>query len=196
MIILASASKQRCRLLTQIGIEPYVFSVPIDEHFDGIDLASEIQTVAERKVDAVAAKVRAEKHLSKSDHWIVGADTVILHDHQIYGKPKNAEDAVAMIKMHSGKTHDVMTGICVRHFFTDRTVSAVCETTVEFSDLSQDTVNWYVSTGEWRDAAGGYRIQGRGACLVRAIHGSYSNVVGLPLELIYGMLRELDYRFR
>ena len=197
MIVLASASGQRKNLLKQIGIDPYVLSVPTPEKFVGSDVHAEIQSIARCKVEAALPHIETARALStEKSVWAIGADTIILIEEQILGKPGNPIDAAEMIGRLSGRTHSVITGVCVWHTQGGRHLTDVCETKVEFAKLSQETVNWYVSTGEWNGAAGGYRIQGSGACIVEAIHGSYSNVVGLPLETLYGMLGKLNYRLR
>ena len=197
MIILASESKQRRDLLRQIGIEPLVLSAHSIEQFQGEDISKEIQELAKCKVQAVLPLIPGhDKPIVDENIWAIGADTIILHKDQIYGKPLSQNHASEMLHELSGIIHRVFTGVCTWNISTGEYLTEVCETKVAFRNLDPETIKWYISTGEWRGAAGSYRIQGRGACIVDAIYGSYSNVVGLPLEILYGMLVKLHYRFR
>lgn len=113
---------------------------------------------------------------------VLGVDTVVCVDSRIYGKPGDAEQARATLQALSGRSHTVIGGICLIEERGPRT--AVVRTDVEFRSLSERMIEWYLATGEWRERAGGYAIQGRGAVLVREIHGDYLNVVGLPLSTL------------
>ncbi len=122
---------------------------------------------------------------------VLGVDTIVVLDGVVYGKPRDEADARAMLARLSGRVHEVVSGICVVEGEDVRTAAAT--TRVEFRSLD-GLLDWYVATGEWRERAGGYAIQGRGAALVRGIEGDYLNVVGLPvatlLELLPGILQE------
>jgi septum formation protein len=107
---------------------------------------------------------------------VIGVDTVVALDGRIHGKPADEEDAAATLRALSGRTHEVVSGLAIGDEVT------VAVTRVTFRTLSESVVGWYVDTGEWRDRAGGYAIQGRGAALVTAIDGDYLNVVGLPVS--------------
>lgn len=137
---------------------------------------------ARRKALAVAA----------GDGPVLGVDTVVVLDGGIYGKPADEDDARATLSALSGRVHEVVSGIAVVEGDAVRTASAT--TRVTFRDLDAATLDWYVATGEWRERAGGYAIQGRGAALVAGIEGDYLNVVGLPvtvlLELLPGILHD------
>jgi septum formation protein len=124
----------------------------------------------------------------RDEHEIVlGADTTVVVDAEILGKPADAHDAVRMLRLLSGRVHEVLTGVCVAR---GRAVDTrVARTSVEFLPLSDDEIAWYVGTGEPMDKAGAYAIQGRVSRFVSRIDGSYSNVVGLPVSLVYQMLR-------
>jgi septum formation protein len=113
---------------------------------------------------------------------VLGVDTIVCVDSRIYGKPADAEQARATLRALSGRPHAVIGGICLIEEHGSRT--ALVRTRVEFRSLSEGLIEWYLSTGEWRERAGGYAIQGRGAALVRAIEGDYLNVVGLPLSTL------------
>jgi septum formation protein len=121
---------------------------------------------------------------------VLGVDTVVALGPRIYGKPSGPEQAAATLRALGGRRHAVLSGVCLIHGDSIRTAAAT--TTVEFRALDERLIDWYVSTGEWRERAGGYAIQGRGAALVAAIDGDYLNVVGLPvttlLELAPGLL--------
>lgn len=121
---------------------------------------------------------------------VLGADTIVALGARVYGKPADAEDARATLLALSGRTHAVLTGVCVFDAGAHRT--AIAETRVRFRSLSDALLDWYLASGEWRERAGGYAVQGRGAALVDSIDGDYTNVVGLPvptlLELCPGLL--------
>ena len=200
MIVLASSSPQRKLLLEQIGISPFVIPSDIPESLGGAVIVDAIRELAFQKAKAIIPKVPPN---ATPPLWIIGADTVILHSEIVMGKPENRAHAKQMINILSGTTHSVLTGVCV--CLCDATkdsslkiissTTKVSDTKVTFRELENEDICWYLSTGEWDGAAGSYRIQGKGACLVSGLNGSYSNVVGLPLELIYGMLSQLGFSF-
>ena len=153
-------------------------------------------------IESLAAELATSNHL-----WILGADTVIELDGRILEKPASVDEARMMLGALSAKEHRVLTGACLLKASIENSVSSKptlvidkpkltteCDTTsVRFSKLSDDEIEWYLRSGEWRDAAGSYKIQQKGACLVESISGSYSNVVGLPIRRIYGMLLEQNF---
>ena len=124
-------------------------------------------------------------------YLIIGADTVILLDGEILGKPDGTGEAMAMLRKLSGKAHKVYTGVSVINSDTCEVATRHEETTVWIKELDDETIEGYVKTGEPLDKAGAYGIQGKGVVLVERIEGSYSNVVGLPLELVREMLEEI-----
>jgi len=208
MIVLASASPQRKTLLGQIGLEPLVIAGDIHETLDTADLDNSLRELADQKAKAAVTRIIGEKDLktafaSINTFWIIGADTIVLLDQSILGKPGDERSAGDMIAALSGREHKVLTGVFAARytreiefgFMIQEKLDDVAETVVEFNNLTPEEVSWYVSTGEWQGAAGAYRIQGKGECIVSGIHGSFSNVVGLPIELIYGMLIRLGYSF-
>jgi septum formation protein len=138
---------------------------------------------ANRKASAVVAQ-------RGDDQLVLGVDTVVALGERIYGKPEGPEDARATLEALSGRSHAVVGGLCL--IDGNRSRSAVSTTEVEFRALTDRLIDWYLTTGEWRQRAGGYAIQGRGAVLVQRIDGDYLNVVGLPvaalLELEPGLL--------
>ena len=127
---------------------------------------------ATRKASAVAA--------THPNALVLGADTLVYLDGTIYGKPAGAEEAREMLRALGGRRHTVVGGLCLIQDAQTRTV--VDRTTVSFRTLDQRLLEWYLASEEWRDRAGGYAIQGRGAALVSSINGDYLNVVGLPLD--------------
>lgn len=180
-IILASASPRRLKLLKQIGLNPEILISDINETWNGNICPSELsRQLALKKAQACANKVL--------EGIIIGADTIVTLEGRIYGKPKDAEQAVEMIHSLKGKTHSVITGVAVLEqpggkFFVD------CEETrVVFKDLTDAEIKAYVNWGESWDKAAGYGIQGRGALLVERIEGDYFNVVGLPLQKLNKIL--------
>jgi septum formation protein len=120
---------------------------------------------------------------------VLGVDTIVVLDGGIYGKPGSEPDARAMLGALSGRVHEVVSGLCVAEGEAMRTACAT--TRVRFRSLSPSLLDWYLATGEWRERAGGYAIQGRGAALVAAIEGDYLNVVGLPVSVLLELLPAL-----
>ena len=139
---------------------------------------------AYRKASAIASAA------PDGDGPVLGVDTVVALGARLYGKPADPEDARATLTALAGRRHAVVSGVCLIEGGRSRTAAA--QTLVEFRALSEPLIDWYLASGEWRERAGGYAIQGRGAALVAAIEGDYLNVVGLPvatlLELAPGLL--------
>ncbi len=141
-----------------------------------------------------AERLAREKALavfhSRPGDWVLGADTIVVVDEAILGKPRDADDAARMLRLLSGRTHQVITGVCVVGLVASKSNTA-CETTlVTFCELSDDEIREYVATGEPMDKAGAYAIQGVASRWIPRVEGDYSNVVGLPVALVYRMLRE------
>jgi septum formation protein len=123
-----------------------------------------------------------------SSDIILAADTVVVVDGLILGKPRDEEDAARMLGLLSGREHEVLTGVALRR--DEHQVTAVASTRVRFLPLSSEEITWYVASGEPRDKAGAYAVQGLASRFVAEIHGSYANVVGLPVALVYQLLSE------
>jgi septum formation protein len=178
-VVLASASPRRHELLSQIGVHFTVRAPDIDETpLHGESPVEYVRRLGSAKSAAVE---------SKPDELVIAADTTVDLESVILGKPVDAPDAASMLRRLSGRTHQVHTGVAVRmgaHEFVD-----VCTTLVTFVELDDATIEWYVSTGEPLDKAGSYAIQGAGAALVSSIHGSVSNVIGLPLHVVIELAR-------
>lgn len=132
-------------------------------------------------------KARASSRTS--DEVVLAADTAVVVDGLILGKPSSPADAARMLRLLSGRVHAVLTGVAIRH--GGRELAAVESTTATFADMSDDEIDWYVSSGEPSDKAGAYAIQGLASRFVARIDGSYSNVVGLPVERVRRMLMDL-----
>ena len=188
-IVLASASPQRRRLLESVALPVQVVPSRIDETFGACEAPDQaVVRLARHKAGAVAGRVGRRR-------WIVAADTAILLGRNPVGKPPDRTAARAILGRLAGTVHEVLTGVAL---ITPEGVpeTALARTEVTFAALTEQEREWYLDTEEWRDAAGGYRIQGRGGLLVTGLRGSYSNVVGLPLETIYRMLARHGYPFR
>jgi len=183
-LVLASASPRRADLLRAAGIDFDVLSADIDEAIAPGELAEEyVRRVARQKVDAV--------HLVAPGRPILGADTIVVVDATVLGKPVDDADARRMLGLLSGRSHTVITGVCLVTPAPEEQGATVCVacTRVEFARLSQAEIAWYVASGEPADKAGGYAIQGFASRFVTGIDGSYSNVVGLPVALVYNLCR-------
>lgn len=183
-IILASESPRRKDLLNQAGLS---FSV-IPSNFDesSVSMSSPISYVkflAESKAQDVSKKY--------PDSWVIGADTIVLINDSVLVKPDSKQNARDMLNLLSGKTHIVTTGYCICCKNKNILFSDTVNTDVVFKDLSDIEIDWYIRTDEPFDKAGGYAIQGLGSSFVKSIHGSYTNVVGLPVcEVVDFLLNE------
>jgi septum formation protein len=188
-IVLASASPRRAQLLRAVGLDPDVRPSGVDEpSIAGESPADGVARLAASKANDVARTLAR-----RDDVVVLAADTAVVVDGVALGKPRDDGDARAMLRSLSGREHSVWTGVHVIATGTDRTATAVEETRVRFRTLDDAWVRWYVATGEPRDKAGAYGIQGRGAWLTTAIAGSWSNVVGLPLERLPDLFLEVGY---
>jgi septum formation protein len=180
-LILASQSPRRRNLLKQAGIEFSVIPSRFDEN--SVKLSSPdvyVRQLAESKARDISAQYPAS--------WVIGADTVVFIDDTILGKPVSRAEARTMLKSLSGKTHQVLTGYCVCCQKVDRLFSETVKTDVCFKALTDREIDWYINSGEPFGKAGAYAIQGIGAFLVKRIDGSYTNVVGLPVCEVMGIL--------
>jgi septum formation protein len=195
MLVLASASPRRQELLRNAGIPFTVQPADIDE-----------TPLAAESPRECAERLAREKALAvfqlNPQQWVLGADTIVVVDDIILGKPRDAEDAARMLRLLSGRTHLVITGVCIvgpvvrapvisgQWSVASHTGTAYETTLVTFGELSDDEIRFYVSTGEPMDKAGAYAIQGVASRWIPRIEGDYSNVVGLPVALVYRMLLE------
>jgi len=180
MLVLASASPRRHELLRSAGIRFEVQPAHIPEDPLPNETAKDCaERLAREKALAIAQK--------RPNDALLGADTVVVVDNQILGKPVDAADAARMLRLLSGRTHEVITGVCL--VVADRCSVASETTTVEMSAIFASEIDAYVATGEPMDKAGAYAIQGIASRWILRIEGDYSNVVGLPVALVYRMLR-------
>lgn len=180
--ILASQSPRRRELLASIGLEFDVMPSAIPEvHQPGESPEEYVARLSRDKAAAIAAK--------HADAWIIAADTTVLLGDELLEKPADGEDAKRMLSTISGKTHIVYTGVTLQNAVAGWHDTRVAETEVRMLPLDPRDIAWYVSTGEPLDKAGAYAAQGIGGIFIDSIHGSYTNVVGLPLALLFQMLR-------
>jgi len=183
---LASGSPRRREILTQLGVRFRVEVSGIDESLlPGEKPAAHVQRLASEK----GLEVRERLQSDPDKPCVLSADTIVLLDDVVYGKPKDDEDALAMLRKLSGRTHRVLTGLALCDAAGSFSEVAVHTTEVTFCALDESTMRGYVASGEARDKAGAYAIQGLGAGLVRAISGSYTNVVGMPAAETLELLR-------
>jgi septum formation protein len=186
-LVLASASPRRSELLRAAGVPFDVVTADVDESLrPGEQPDAYVRRLAEDKARTVAAAM--------SDRYVLGADTVVVLGASILGKPRDAADARRMLALLSGHTHEVLTGVCLvgpaAASGAAAAVTRVAVTAVEMAVLSDAEIDWYVASGEPMDKAGAYAVQGLASRFVRRLEGSYSNVVGLPVALVYGMCRD------
>ncbi len=182
-LILASSSPRRVELLSRLTTD----FVSIPSHVDEASSAPPAQRVV------ALARAKAVEVAKRHRGVIIGADTIVVLDGKIMGKPSSRTAARKMLEALSGRTHLVLTGLCVMSTFTGEVREAHEETEVRFRALFAEEIEWYLNTDEYVDKAGGYAIQGKGAIFVEGINGDYFNVMGLPLCKLYLMLREIGY---
>ena len=182
-IILASSSPRRKEILENTNTKFDIMKSEIDETILENELPSQVvmRLAFEKAIDI------ASKH---KDSLVIGADTVVVLDKSILGKPKDKEDAFDMIKKLSGKTHQVITGISLINLNANKKIIDYVVSSVKFKDLSTEDIKDYIKTNESLDKAGAYGIQGYGALLVDEIQGDYFNIVGLPISRLSDLLKQ------
>ncbi|HEX9423756.1 MAG TPA: Maf family protein [Pyrinomonadaceae bacterium] len=185
-LMLASKSPRRAEILRAVGWEFEAVAADIDEtRFASEDALSYVARLARAKAEAVAGNL--------NDCLVLGADTVVLVDSKILGQPRHDADARRMLQLLNGRWHDVLTGVAlVRSGPLPQALVEHETTRVRFAEISADEIDWYVSSGEPMEKAGGYAIQGRAALFIEEIQGDYFNVVGLPIRLVYEMSRRIS----
>jgi len=184
-IILASASPRRAEILGTAGWPFTSFPVDIDEaRRPAEDAVTYVERLAREKAEAAGRRC--------DGLMIVAADTTVTIDHHILEKPASEEDAVRMLQLLNNRWHKVLTGLALFDRQKSKTIIAHEVTEVKFAPVSDEEIQWYVATGEPMDKAGGYAIQGLGARLIEEIRGDYFNVVGLPLRLLYELIKAND----
>jgi len=189
-ILLASSSPRRIETLRGLGFPVVVSPADVDESvFDHLPVSARVVALACLKAREGAAAAPPQPR------WAIGADTLVSVDGAAFGKPADEREARGMLLALSGRTHVVSSGVCVLDRQTGATESAASDTEVRFQRLSDHEVDWYLSTGEWRGAAGAYRIQEAASLFIERVEGSFSGVVGLPLHAFYAILSRIGYPF-
>jgi len=184
-IILASGSPRRAEILKILGWPFEAITAGIDEQrHDGENAVAYVTRLAHAKARVVAGRV--------SSGIVVGADTVVVIDGAILGQPRDQADARRMLGLLNGSWHEVLTGIAlVRASENGHSVVEHEKTRVRFGDVTAEEIDWYVSTGEPMDKAGAYAVQGRAALFIEEIQGDYFNVMGLPVRLLFKLIKRI-----
>ncbi|HAQ08598.1 MAG TPA: septum formation inhibitor Maf [Bacillus bacterium] len=183
-LILASSSPRRKELLENLRLTFEISSSDADESFgEDMSPAEVVMELASRKSRTVSAKL--------PDSFIIGSDTVVVHDRTILGKPASGQEAFEILKKLSGNTHSVYTGVSI--ISPEKEAIFYEKTDVTFWELSDEDIDTYIKSGEPFDKAGGYGIQGFGSMLVKQINGDYYTVVGLPVSRLIRELREIGF---
>ncbi|MDR1469575.1 MAG: Maf family protein [Spirochaetaceae bacterium] len=184
-LVLASSSPQRSAILERIGIPFTVVKPDADETVP--------KTVSPEMLPAYLARKKALSVAGNvSGGFVLGADTVVLFGGRVYGKPENAEMARAFLKALSGHRHKVITALALYDKARGTLHETAATTRVTIAPLSDAVIGWYIGTGEWRGAAGGYRVQGQGARLIRSLTGLESTVIGLPVYPLMTLLAKTE----
>jgi septum formation protein len=183
-LILASASPRRAEILRGLGVHFEVEPSGIDEsRFSDEDPATYVERVAR-------AKANSRK---RSDALILAADTIVVIDGAVLGKPADSEEARGMVGRLAGREHTVLTAVALLDGGSDAELSAVERSEVRIAEMTPAEIEWYVATGEPLDKAGAYAIQGLGSLFVESVHGNYTNIVGLPVPPLYRLIADLGY---
>lgn len=189
-IILASSSPRRQEILKMLDIPFQVILPNIDETLtSSVDTEDIPELLAREKVSAVIHSLPSQQEIQ----WVLGADTVIVKNGRIFGKPQSADEAAEFLKEFQGSTHTVITAVVLYNGKQKSTTSRVARTKVTFAPMTDDEIQWYLESGEWNGAAGGYRIQSLASIFIEKIEGSQSCVTGLPIHELYDMLKEQNY---
>ena len=173
-MILASKSPRRKEILESLGIKIEIDIPDIEEVSDKDGIREKIEEIALKKCMAVAERRKSE--------YVTAADTVVVIDNEILGKPVSEKNARDMLMMLSGREHEVITGFCMVNLEKNIIINSSDSTVVKFKKITEDELNWYISTRESFDKAGAYGIQGNGAVLDEGIKGDFFNVMGFPLH--------------
>lgn len=182
-MILASKSPRRKEILENIGFNLKIKSEEVEEISDKLEITEKIMEIAYKKVEAVAYKF--------PDEYVAGADTIVELNGEIIGKPKDEKEAFKILKNLSGKTHNVITAYSFINKSKNILIQDYSITKVFFKDLSDEMINWYISTKEPMDKAGAYGIQEKGSIFVEKIEGDFFTVMGFPIEKFMTRLLEL-----
>jgi septum formation protein len=189
-LILASISPRRRELLRSAGLTFKVRPAHVDEtYFEGETPRAHVRRLACDKAMAMAIRYPSA--------WVLGADTIVVIDGLILGKPKNKRQAREMLGRLSNRRHIVFTGFTIARTDTGILKTRVVQSAVQFKNISPEEMDWYVNCDEPYDKAGGYAVQGKGSCFIKTIRGSYTNVIGLPLcEVMEDMTKLGAVQFR
>ena len=195
-LLLASASPRRAELLRAAGYTFDTLAVDLDESVKTGEtpdvyvarLAREKSAAAMQRILARAQTCSGPDRAAATDVVVLGADTTVVVEGEILGKPRDDQDGASMLRKLSGRAHEVLTGISLRT--TEGEWGRVEKTRVYMTDLTDADVAWYVASGEGRDKAGGYAVQGLASRFIPRLDGSYANVVGLPIAAVTAVLRE------
>jgi septum formation protein len=191
-LVLASASPRRLTLLAQVGVTPDALRpASLDETAKRGEMPRLlVSRLARSKAEAARDQIENDRDLA--DSYVIAADTVVAVGRKILVKPAHVEEAMASLQLLSGRTHAVLTSVCL---ITpdDKVRMKIVDTRVRFRHLTRSEIESYIASREWRGKAGGYAIQGLAGCFVQRIVGSYTNVVGLPLTEVVGMLAAEDF---
>jgi septum formation protein len=190
-LILASESPRRRQLLQTAGFVFDVHSVKVSETPDkNLNIDEQILDIAGRKAKAAFSELKSASH---KNFLLLAADTMVVYHTQTLGKPRNTEEAYGFLKLLSGKTHEVKTGLCLVESLAGQQVSHLETSRVIFRDLSDDEIWTYIQSGEPMDKAGAYAIQGLGRKFVKEFVGDYDNVVGLPVKAFENLLAKMKW---
>lgn len=184
-LILASKSPRRAALLKQAGLSFSVVEPWVDESKTALTCPRELVAALAEK------KARAAQDLAQNG-LIIAADTVVVHQGKILGKPADEEEARFTLELLSGQRHEVYTGLALLDSSLKKLQKGVEKTSVWMRDIDSNLLQWYLASGEPYDKAGAYGIQGRGAVLIKKISGCYTNVVGLPLALLFDLAQKIE----
>ena len=185
-MILASNSQRRQEILKDAGFNFRVITSNIEEISDKENVIERILDIAEKKLEQIAK--------NNVNEFILAADTVVELDKNIFGKPKDREEAFKFLKLLSGKIHRVITAYVFKNISKNILIREVVISEVKFFDLDDETINWYLDTGEPFDKAGAYGIQGKGRVLVEKINGDYFSIMGFPISNFLENLRKIGYK--
>jgi septum formation protein maf len=185
-MILASNSQRRQEILKDAGFNFRVITSNIEEISDKENVIERILDIAEKKLEQIAK--------NNVNEFILAADTVVELDKNIFGKPKDREEAFKFLKLLSGKIHRVITAYVFKNISKNILIKEVVVSEVKFFDLDDETINWYLDTGEPFDKAGAYGIQGYGRVLVEKIDGDYYSIMGFPISNFLKNLRKIGYK--
>ena len=185
-MILASNSQRRQEILKDAGFNFRVITSNIEETSDKKIITERILDIAEKKLEQIAK--------NNKNKFILAADTVVELNGKIFGKPKNREEAFSFLKTLSGQIHRVITAYVFKNISKNILIKEIVVSEVKFFDLDDETINWYLDTGEPFDKAGAYGIQGYGRILVEKINGDFYSIMGFPISNFLENLRKIGYK--